>query len=166
MTTSALALYDPGVPADPSELSRDQLVELGRKVAAVESVSKWALGDLACQVETSYGGADLGKYAEEIGVEWSTLRDYAQVSQAFSQSVARATHSWSVYRVLAAQPDRAELVAREQPWTYREAEHLRAGRALKSSGGSSGARRGRGGRPGRRPPSWRPPGGRRPSLPR
>jgi len=107
--------YNPQVPADLSALSRDELVEYGRKVASfsehVEAVSRWALGDLACAVETSYGESELAKYAEEVGVKWSTLRDYAQVSAAFPASCRLATNSWTVYRTLAAQDDRLELVA-------------------------------------------------------
>jgi hypothetical protein len=113
-----LESYNPQVPADLTALSRDELVECGRRVASfsshVESVSRWALGDLACQVETSYGESELAKYAEEVGVRWSTLRDYAQVSRAFPASCRAATHSWTVYRTLAAQDDRLELVAGEK----------------------------------------------------
>lgn len=113
--TAELESYDPQVPADLTALSRDELVECGRKVASfseqVTSVSRWVLGDLACAVETSYGESELGKYAEEVGVQWSTLRDYAQVSRAFPASCRLATTSWTVYRTLAAQGDRLELVA-------------------------------------------------------
>ena len=85
--------YNPQVPADLTTLSRDELVECGRRVASfsehVESVSRWVLGDLACQVRTTYGESDLPVYAEEVGVRWSTLRDYAQVSRAFPASCRR-----------------------------------------------------------------------------
>lgn len=107
--------------------SWDELVAEGRR--AIDGF-QWKLGDLAREVETTYGESNLMRYAAEIVVEYSTLRDYKAVAQAFpAESVARATHSWSVYRAFAAQRDRLELVARQESWTAREARELVAGRS-------------------------------------
>jgi hypothetical protein len=106
------------------DLGWDELVSIGR---ALESGSKWMLGDLACRVETSYGAGDLARYAEAIGVEYATLRDYKAVAQAYpAESVVRTTNPWSVYRVLVSHPQRMELVSRGQPLTVAEAREVAA----------------------------------------
>jgi hypothetical protein len=107
------------------DLGWDELVSIGR---ALESGSKWLLGDLACRVETSYGAGDLARYAEEVGVDYATLRGYKAVSHAFpAESVLRSTHPWSVYRVLVSLPDRLELVSGEA-MTKAQAGELAASR--------------------------------------
>jgi hypothetical protein len=107
------------------DLTRDELVSVGHRLA---SGSRWMLGDLACMVEARYGEADLRRYAEEIDVEYASLRAYKAVSQAFpAESVIRLTHSWSVYQVLAAQPDRLELVSGDR-MTKAQAQELMAAR--------------------------------------
>ena len=113
MTSKAeVAAYESIAVPDLTQLDWDGLVQLGR---TIEYASKWTMGDLACQVGTRYGENNLGKFSVQVGVDYSTLRDYKQVSQAYpAESVVRTTHSWSVYKVLAAQPDRVELVAGER----------------------------------------------------
>ena len=44
---------------------------------------QWTLGDLALEVETIHGEHTLERYAEEIGVEYSALREYRLVSRTF-----------------------------------------------------------------------------------
>lgn len=130
------------LPAIPGAVVRswDELVAEGR--LAIDGF-QWKLGDLACEVETTYGESSLMRYAAEIVVEYSTLRSYKAVAQAFpAESVLRSTNSWSIYRVLVAQKDRLELAARDQPWTVAEARELVAGRSAiqqpPTPGGDSG----------------------------
>ena len=120
--------------------SWDELVAAGRDII---DGFQWKLGDLACEVETTYGESSLMRYAAEIVVEYSTLRGYKAVAKAFpAESVDRSTHSWTVYLALAAQPDRLELVAREERWSAREARELVASRnatqALPAPAGDTG----------------------------
>ncbi len=97
----------------------------------LNSRANWLRGDLACGVETkgTYGEGTLERYALDVGVEYSTVRAYKQVAQAYpAESVPRGTHSWTVYRELAAQPDRLELVVSRDDWTVAEARELVAAR--------------------------------------
>ena len=117
-----LDFCDSRLPADLAALSRDELVDLGRRVVAF---GQWALGDLAGAVQTAYGEGDLARYADEIGVSYATLRDCRRVSAAFpAEYVERSANSWSVYRVLASRRDGVQLVSREKPWTVAEARAL------------------------------------------
>ncbi len=119
-----VATYEPVAVPDLAGLDWDGLVEVGRKVA---SAAQWLLGDLACQVETSFGDNTLGKYSFQIGIDYGTLRHCKRVSAAFPESVPRGTHPWSVYKVLAAEPDRVELVSGER-MTVTQAQQIVADR--------------------------------------
>ena len=109
----------------PADMPWDEVAALARRVAAV---SRWVLGDLACMTESRWGEARLERLAAEADVGYSALRDYKAVAQAFpAGSADRSAHAWSVYRVLAAQPDRLELVSGEH-MTKAQAEELAAAR--------------------------------------
>lgn len=84
----------------------ESLVKQGRQAAK----SQWVLGDLASKVETAYGEGKLQEYADDIGVEYPTLKDYRRVAVAYEKGERSTDLPWSVYRILAGQDDRAELV--------------------------------------------------------
>ncbi|HYS44063.1 MAG TPA: DNA N-6-adenine-methyltransferase [Geobacteraceae bacterium] len=102
------------------------LVTEGRQAAKMQ----WTLGDLAAEVHTGYGDHSLERYAEEIGVNYSTLRSYLSVARAYPESVGRPT--FSVGETLVSQPDRAELA--RQVKTFREARELAVSRRGQPSG--------------------------------
>jgi hypothetical protein len=86
----------------------------------------WVLGDLALTIENWLGsipvpGGALRRFAADIGVYYPDLRRCRQVAAAYPGS-DRTVNSWGVYRTLAAQPDRAELVS--APMTRAEASEL------------------------------------------
>lgn len=115
-----LATYEDQLP-DLARLDWDGLVDLGRKIAYA---GQWVLGDLACQVEISYGGSNLQRYAGDIGIDYDTLRRYRHVSAAFPAGIVpRGTHPWSVYRELAAEDDRLELISGDT-MTVRRAQEI------------------------------------------
>lgn len=96
----------------------------------LDSRSAWWKGDLACAVETkgTYGEHTLERFAADVGVDYATMRRYKATSQAFpAESVNRFTYPWTVYTALAAQPDRLELLARND-WTVAQARELVADR--------------------------------------
>src|SRR5690606_28577855 len=106
----------------------DALVERGR----VAAQSQWVLGDLALEVETTYGGGQLQEYADAIGVEYDQLRKYRMVSATYENGVRTPNVPWSVHMILASQPDRHELIKSSprdhgidaDTWTVRAAREL------------------------------------------
>lgn len=86
----------------------------------VESGRNWRLGDLALEVETSYGDNTLERFATDIGVEYESLRQYRYVASRYENGIRIPNLSWRVHQVFAALDDRAELVASRR-WTVSEA---------------------------------------------
>jgi hypothetical protein len=71
--------------------------------------SQWTLGDLACEVEKSYGEDKLGEFAEDIGVPFRSLDDYRRGARAYSLKSRNVTgNSFAVHLIFAAQDDRLE----------------------------------------------------------
>ena len=98
----------------------EQYVEEG-KVAAE---SKWTLGGLAIKVNSlkRYGDKTLERYATDIGVEYTTLRGYRRIAEAWPENAPRG--SFSVCRELAPHPDRHVILAREPHMTVEEAREI------------------------------------------
>ena len=66
----------------------------------------------------------LAKYAEAVGIEYSTLTNYRRVAVAFESASRGATLTWAHHRALAARDDRLEWLARavEEHWAVRQLE--------------------------------------------
>lgn len=84
-----------------------KLVSEGRTAAA----SMWKLGELASRVEKKYGESTLKKYATDIGMNYTTLRNARLTCLAWPNENDRP-RSFSIAQDLAAQPDRAKIIAR------------------------------------------------------
>jgi hypothetical protein len=54
--------------------SYTKLVKAGQAIIQRQDQDNWVLGELASQVEIDYGEAKLETYAEDIGVDYTTLR--------------------------------------------------------------------------------------------
>lgn len=82
---------------------------------------QWKIGDLALLVATVYGECTLQKYAEDIGVEYSTLRHYRAVCQAYEFGRRRPNLSFSHHQAVAARPDRLALLqeAENKRWSVK-----------------------------------------------
>ncbi len=127
------------------------LVEKGRDLVRQEGDTKWALGDLALEaqhfhgVEAQHFRGDLLRYAEEIGIALHTLRRYRDVAVAWPPALRSAGHPWSVYKELAAAPDRVRLIQSRDRWTVEEARqavgHAPPGRHRPPSSGQRPSRR-------------------------
>jgi hypothetical protein len=73
---------------------------------------------IALEVETSYGEAKLQAYADDIGVEYETLKGYRSVSGQYEKGVRTPDLPWSVFKVFAAQDDRAAPFHRRMKTAY------------------------------------------------
>jgi len=111
-----------------TEKQWDALVERGR----VAAQSQWVLGDLALEVETTYGGGQLQEYADAIGVELKTLEQYRLVAKVYGLEERSSNLPWTVFKVFASQPDRHDLLKSSprdhgiaaDTWTVRAAREL------------------------------------------
>lgn len=95
--------------------------ELRERLRSVVSKSNWEAGDIAAEIETSYGGGELEAAAAYAGIDYATLRDYRRVAAAYG-NVERFTNlSWFHHRVLAARDDRLDWLAKAEPngWSVR-----------------------------------------------
>lgn len=77
------------------------LVTAGKNAVKSRDDAQWVLGDLACEVETSYGEQDLQNFADAIGVEYSTLRRYRDVCRAWPKNARRRAVSFEAHKALA-----------------------------------------------------------------
>jgi hypothetical protein len=109
---------------DPDRLYWDEIVRRGMAARKKSDDSSWELGECASEVETRYGEGDLQKYADAIGVNYDTLRDYRYVVGRF---VERPTNlPFGVLRALA----RIETDEDRQYWMGRAVmEHWTVSRA-------------------------------------
>jgi hypothetical protein len=98
----------------------EDLVNAGIEARKMGDQSNWTLGDLAAQVETTYGQGDLQKYAERIGVEYGSLRAYQAVAKRFVKRLTNLT--WSHHQIVAARDDAEDVLAQaeREHWTVGE----------------------------------------------
>lgn len=118
-------------------MSYEGLVEAGRAAREEADNVQWTEGDLALQVETLPADAmprdpetgqfldpkkGLKLYANDIGLNYSTLKDYRRTADCWPVDARAPTAPWRVHAVLAGQADRFNLI---QPgMTVREAERI------------------------------------------
>jgi hypothetical protein len=96
----------------------EQLVADGRRAI---SKRNWLLGDLALEVETGYGKGSLKRYADEIEINYESLKNYRWVA-AHWEKVTRVTNvPWAVHRELATLDDRHEVIKITRGWTVASA---------------------------------------------
>lgn len=131
-----------------TETQYDQLVRQGREAREQADNVQWIEGDLALQIEvlppterprdpeTGDFLADpdkaLKRYADDIEVNYTTLKDYRRTAQAWPRA-ARRSASWRTHRALAALEDRFDLI--DNGMTVREAEKIVRDRTPKANYG-------------------------------
>ncbi|MGW3635926.1 DUF6192 family protein [Streptomyces sp. NPDC005122] len=101
----------------------DELVKLGRDWAETMSGAQWRLGDAAGEIEPmrSYGGSNpsgteelftvseaLLMFAEDVGLAYSTVRDYRWVASRWPKERRRADVSHTIHKILSSVPDEEE----------------------------------------------------------
>jgi hypothetical protein len=111
----------PEVSPDLAALSYDELVDLGRSLT---SGYQWRLALLSQAVEAVRGA--LSQYAEDIGVNYQTLRTIRSVYNAWKDCPGFTGVPFGVAKALMARDDREKLVAKHPAMTVREAEQLAA----------------------------------------
>ncbi len=122
-------------PKKITETKWNRLVERGRALAdADRGEPRFEIGDLALEAEAigspgvSTGALDrLRQYAEDIGMSFSTLREYRRVAEAWTNDTRVSLVAWTVHRDLAREPDRAALIV-SQDWTPASIAALKAER--------------------------------------
>lgn len=63
----------------------EEFVSRGMEARESKDNSQWLLGDLAQEVETTYGEDSIGKYSWAIGVEKKTMMNYRTVAKRFNR---------------------------------------------------------------------------------
>ncbi|MGW0207343.1 DUF6192 family protein [Streptomyces sp. NPDC003233] len=101
----------------------DELVRLGRDWVETMSGVQWQLGDAGLEIEPmrSYGGANpsgneelftvseaIRMFAEDVGLAYSTVRDYRWVASRWPKERRRAGVSQTIHKILASIPDEQE----------------------------------------------------------
>lgn len=129
------------------QMSYEGLVEAGRAAREYVDDYQWSEGDLALQVEHLSGNerprdeagnflageSALKQYADDIEVNFSTLKDYRHVAKQWPRGTRRAA-SWRVHRELAPVTDRFAHIRDDM--TAREAHEL--SKTLRGIGASTG----------------------------
>jgi hypothetical protein len=65
------------------KLSWEEAIVSGQEARLSEDSGRWTLGDLAGEVEKTYGEDSVGKYAYAVGVAKKTLMGYRSVAKRF-----------------------------------------------------------------------------------
>ncbi|MFI9825557.1 DUF6192 family protein [Streptomyces sp. NPDC052013] len=128
----------------------DELVKLGRDWVATMSAVQWRLGDAAGEIEPmrSYGGSNpsgtdalftvseaLRMFAEDVGLAYSTVRDYRWVASRWPKERRRADVAHTIHKILASiadEQERFEAVNNPSPhprggparWTHDSAKRV------------------------------------------
>jgi hypothetical protein len=99
----------------------ETLIFEGMEARQTKDKAQWKLGDLALQVDTAYGGHTLETYAEQIGIEYNTLRQYRTVAAAYQNDERSSFLSWSHHLKIADRDDRLGWLKRaaEGKWSVR-----------------------------------------------
>jgi hypothetical protein len=125
----------------------DDLVRRGREARQAVDGAQWLEGELALEVEALHPyerprddtGAFLAdearalrRYAEDIDVDYTTLKDYRRVAAAYPRTTRVVGVSWKAHQALAAQEDRLDLL---QPgMTARQAQRVASARTAGNTG--------------------------------
>lgn len=85
----------------------DEAVRQAKKLTAQY---QWEIGDLANRLEPKYGDQTLKRFAEDIGIPYSTLRKYTLTAGAYPENVRARTISFDTHKELASHPDRVTIL--------------------------------------------------------
>ena len=99
-----------------------RLVEQGKEACHKREEMNWILGELASKVEKRYGKADLRLYAQNIGVNYTTLRHCYATFVAWAKINERPPF-WTAY-ALNSHPNRFQIVRERPHLTHQEARDI------------------------------------------
>lgn len=102
------------IVTDQKKVDWEILVTAGMQARELKDGIQWYLGELGMKAVKDYGTDALGKFANEIGVEKSTLSRYRDVAKAFPREIREKYKalSWTHFRTIAARENRDELLER------------------------------------------------------
>ena len=103
------------------------LVALGREAAQRMGDSLWEIGDLALEVETTYGESDLQRFADDIDVPFKTVQGARTTARRWPEKPKRL--GFSICQQLNAQIDRFKLLRDNPDMTYAQARKIAQTRA-------------------------------------
>ena len=83
-------------------MSREEWLELGRRLGERTERDRWALGDWACHGDRTYG--DLTEAAREISIGYGDLRNLATVARRVELSRRRDNLTWGHHAAVASLP--------------------------------------------------------------
>lgn len=66
-------------------ISWEEYITMGMEAREKKDNAQWELGDLACKVKKDYGKDAIGKYAIDIGVIKSTLKEYRIIADLYQK---------------------------------------------------------------------------------
>jgi len=118
MTGAEVALYDPGLPAERDQWSREDFAVF---LAAVDNRATWIKAATVAAFEVKY--RDLQWLAGRTGIAHQTLKNYRSVWNAYNGTDV-GTVPFGVADALRDQDDRLELVQREDLRTVAAAREL------------------------------------------
>jgi hypothetical protein len=102
------------------QIPYDEAVVRGRNFVLAMKDSQFELGQLADRLEPKYGDENLGRYAEEIGIDHGTLKSYRATYRAWKDEPV--CPSYSVARALNPHPRKADIIQETPELTVKEAE--------------------------------------------
>src|SRR5437660_653857 len=104
----------------------DEAVREGKEIVAQteSSQGRLRLGELADQLQTSYGEQTLKRFAKDLGIASCTLARLRSVHRAWAEIEGPAPQFYSVAQVLQAHPNRAAIVKANPQITKRQAMKL------------------------------------------
>ena len=70
---------------EEARMSWEEYISMGMEAREKKDNAQWELGDLACKVKKDYGKDAIGKYAIEIGVVKSTLKEYRIIANLYQK---------------------------------------------------------------------------------
>ena len=116
----------------------DDAVETGRNLIRAMKDSQFDLGRVADKLEPKYGDETLQHYAEDIGIDYGTLKSYRTTYKAWKDEPVRP-RSFSVAKVLNRHPDKADIIQETPELSVKEAEEKM--QEWKNERGADGKRR-------------------------
>ena len=105
------------------QIPYDDAVVEGRKLVSSMKDNQFELGRIAGRVEPKYGEQTLERLAEEIGIDYGTLKSYRTADRAW-QDIPVRPKSFSVAKALNRHPNRADIIQEKPDMSVKEAENV------------------------------------------
>jgi hypothetical protein len=115
--------YETASESTPS-IEYDVAVKEGQTIAKRHGKDQWRLGELGALIEPKYAKKTLATLAEEIGINFNTLKGYVATYRAYPDEAKVGRPTFAVAQALAAVPDRETIIVAQPDMTVREARKI------------------------------------------